>query len=450
MERHGKKTFSIVLVVVIMVTASLIVLKTFEGSYALPTVEDPKLISVVNSSSNSVKLTYNLSNVEPGYKVSVYKDSVKTYDITSFQNGDNSYDITGLEKGKVYSFYIEVCDSDDLETRVCGKSEIKTIEIPKDQPVAPRTLGKINSITLVKSTSSTLTVRWNKAENASSYTIKYKGPNGKEYTHTNIKATSCNIKSLKANSKYYISVIAINNSLLKNNNNWYTKSFWTDPSVPNIRGFKADISSSTKIELSWKKIKNKKISYVIYRSTNNKNWTKIRTFNYKKTSYVDKKLNSKKTYYYKMQPVYKGKNKNFYGNFTSVKKISLASKNKGTYVLVSIKKQKIWFYKKGKLILKSNVVTGRKGVTNTPKGTYSIRGKSRSAYLVGDDYVSFVNYWMLIDSGHQIGLHDATWRSKFGGSIYKYNGSHGCINLPMSVAKKIYKKAQVGTRVIVK
>ena len=118
--------------------------------------------------------------------------------------------------------------------------------------------------------------------------------------------------------------------------------------------------------------------------------------------------------------------------------------------MVSIKKQKLWFYKKGKLVLKSKVVTGTKGHTNTPKGTYKIRGKSRSAYLVGRDYVSFVNYWMLIDSSAQIGLHDATWRSSFGGSIYKYNGSHGCINLPYNVAKKIYKKAPVGTKVIVK
>ena len=56
---------------------------------------------------------------------------------------------------------------------------------------------------------------------------------------------------------------------------------------------------------------------------------------------------------------------------------------------------------------------------------------------------------MLIDYGTQIGLHDATWRGSFGGSIYKYNGSHGCINLPYWVAQTIYDKAPVGTRVYV-
>jgi lipoprotein-anchoring transpeptidase ErfK/SrfK len=38
-----------------------------------------------------------------------------------------------------------------------------------------------------------------------------------------------------------------------------------------------------------------------------------------------------------------------------------------------------------------------------------------------------------------IGLHDATWRSSFGGNIYKTNGSHGCVNMPLQSAKKVYE-----------
>ena len=46
------------------------------------------------------------------------------------------------------------------------------------------------------------------------------------------------------------------------------------------------------------------------------------------------------------------------------------------------------------------------------------------------------------------GLHDANWRSSFGGTIYYYDGSHGCVNLPSSAAKKIYNNVSVGTKVI--
>jgi lipoprotein-anchoring transpeptidase ErfK/SrfK len=49
-----------------------------------------------------------------------------------------------------------------------------------------------------------------------------------------------------------------------------------------------------------------------------------------------------------------------------------------------------------------------------------------------------------------VGLHDAdSWRSSYGGSIYKTNGSHGCINLPLSAAKTIYETVSAGWPVIV-
>ena len=41
-------------------------------------------------------------------------------------------------------------------------------------------------------------------------------------------------------------------------------------------------------------------------------------------------------------------------------------------------------------------------------------------------------------------LHDTPWRSSFG-----YSGSHGCVNLPVSVAKQVYDFAPLGTPVVV-
>lgn len=121
-----------------------------------------------------------------------------------------------------------------------------------------------------------------------------------------------------------------------------------------------------------------------------------------------------------------------------------------TYILVSIKNQKLWYYKNGKLKMSTSIVSGHKGKYDTPKGQYKILGKSKNVYLIGPNYKSWVNYWMLIDRKNQIGLHDATWRGSFGGAIYKYNGSHGCINLPYSKARYLYNYASVGTKVIIK
>ena len=112
------------------------------------------------------------------------------------------------------------------------------------------------------------------------------------------------------------------------------------------------------------------------------------------------------------------------------------------YIYVSISDQKLWYYKNGVLQLSTSVVTGTRGVHDTPRGSYRIYGKTAGTYLIGDDYKTWVNYWMPFYGGY--GLHDAVWRSNFGGSIYVSNGSHGCVNLPYWAAESIYYSAPVG------
>ena len=119
----------------------------------------------------------------------------------------------------------------------------------------------------------------------------------------------------------------------------------------------------------------------------------------------------------------------------------------GSYVEISLTAQKLWLYKDGEQILSTNLVSGCVAEGHrTPTGVYSIYAKQTDRYLTGADYRSFVSYWMPFLGGY--GLHDATWRYSFGGDIYLYNGSHGCVNLPSSAAKKIYNNVSVGTKVI--
>ena len=119
-----------------------------------------------------------------------------------------------------------------------------------------------------------------------------------------------------------------------------------------------------------------------------------------------------------------------------------------TYVEVSIPKQHIWMYVDGEIIVDSDIVTGNVSAGhNTRPGVFSLTYKTRNAVLRGPGYASPVSYWMPFDGG--IGLHDATWRYKFGGEIYKTNGSHGCVNMPLSTAKTIYENIESDTPIIV-
>ena len=66
----------------------------------------------------------------------------------------------------------------------------------------------------------------------------------------------------------------------------------------------------------------------------------------------------------------------------------------------------------------------------------------------GPTWHNWVDYWMPFTRGG-CGLHDANWRSRFGGEIYKTNGSHGCVNLPHDKAEELFNMISIGTVVIV-
>lgn len=118
-----------------------------------------------------------------------------------------------------------------------------------------------------------------------------------------------------------------------------------------------------------------------------------------------------------------------------------------TYVEINLITQHLFYYKDGELVVDSDFVSGNPSRGNaTPVGTYSITYKERDGTLVGENYSSPVNYWMPFN--HNIGMHDASWRNKFGGEIYLKNGSHGCINLPFESAETIFQSISKGTPVI--
>ena len=73
----------------------------------------------------------------------------------------------------------------------------------------------------------------------------------------------------------------------------------------------------------------------------------------------------------------------------------------------------------------------------------TLKGKNAD----GSDYASPVTYWMPFNGG--IGMHDATWRSTFGGKIYLNAGSHGCVNMPYQKAGSVYNNVSAGYPIVV-
>ena len=127
-------------------------------------------------------------------------------------------------------------------------------------------------------------------------------------------------------------------------------------------------------------------------------------------------------------------------------KIKVEEKFKNTYILVVKSEQMIYYYEKGQLMLSSPVVTGSN--EDTPTGEFYINSKLPQAHLVGPggEWDCWVNWWMAyIGSSH--GFHDSYWRDEYGGDVWLYNPTHGCISLPQSKAYELYHMVEVGTPV---
>jgi hypothetical protein len=118
-----------------------------------------------------------------------------------------------------------------------------------------------------------------------------------------------------------------------------------------------------------------------------------------------------------------------------------------TYVEVDYTNQHLWYYRDGELVLDSDFVSGNLSKGNgSPDGVFKIVYKKKDATLVGEDYESAVDYFMPF--AYNVGFHDASWRSTFGGEIYRTKGSHGCINMPHDAAEELYSELEVGTPVV--
>ena len=192
--------------------------------------------------------------------------------------------------------------------------------------------------------------------------------------------------------------------------------------------------------------------YEVRYSSDNKNFTVLAdtTGNY----YTSNRFIEGKHYYFRIYPYHYLDNKTvkIYGTYWA-KDLVMTNSAYGktvpsTYIEVNINQQHMWYYINGELYVSTDVVTGNYNSMDTPKGYWEVNSKASPCTLVGDGYVSYVDYWMaFIGSGY--GIHDASWRSEYGGSIFKGNGSHGCINTPYAAVKKMYAKVTIGTPVIV-
>ena len=123
-----------------------------------------------------------------------------------------------------------------------------------------------------------------------------------------------------------------------------------------------------------------------------------------------------------------------------------------TYVEADISAQHFWVYINGQMVLDDDFVSGTETDPDrrTPRGVCCILGKVYQTVLgtyANQGYECPVDYWMPFN-WLGCGFHDLS-RGAYGGSIYMYNGSHGCLNLSYSTAQQLFEIVEEGMPVLV-
>ena len=107
--------------------------------------------------------------------------------------------------------------------------------------------------------------------------------------------------------------------------------------------------------------------------------------------------------------------------------------------VIDLSEQKVYYYNKGELIKTSRISSGRKGF-RTPTGNYVITDKTKNK--VSNIYRNADMPYFQRFSCSPIGFHEGNTGSRY--------ASHGCIRLPLSVAKYFWGQTKLGDRVTIR
>lgn len=404
------------------------------------TVGDITTIKRTTNEANTLGLSWNAAAGADGYHVYWrYTESVKDFVLLSTVKG-TSLTIRNLKAG--HSFQIKI---------VAYKTKNGSIVEGKSKTITAATIPtKVKNFHKTKQTATATTLAWNKVTLCDGY-ILYRKADGVWSRHQVLDkdTTSFTDKGLKSGKAYYYNICAY-----RKDSGGTVKG--DTVRVNTVAGLSAPANNGTKIllrkvYLNWTSVKYAN-GYDIFYSTNDKDYKELATTT--STSFITHRLKDDRTYYFKIYPyrlVGTSKTKvygPFFGKKYKVYNSAYGKKVPSTYIEVSLDQQHMWYYINDELYVSTPVVTGNYGSMGTPRGYWAVNNKASPCTLSGPGYTSYVQYWMsFIGSGW--GIHDASWRSSFGGQIYKGNGSHGCINTPYNAVQKMYRKVKVGTPVIV-
>lgn len=404
----------------------------------------------LSNTADGITIEWSKNTKASGYYIYRSTDGKNFSNIKTITNKDavKYYDNSANTNCKMYYYRV-------VAYKTVGSSRFKSANSTNKRYVHIKKTS-VN----VSNVSAGAKVTWSKNLNATGYYL-YRSTDGKKYskikTITGGNNASYIDKVSGSSQKYLYKVVVFKTvngvNFVSADSNIKALQMLTKPTLSRFTNVPGN-----KLVVRWDKNKEAsgyEVNYSLDKSFNG--GTTITIKDNTKYSYLIQNVSVGKVYYVRVRSYSLIGDTKVYSGWSAAKSVTAkATSNSGyssinigdTYVDLDLGKQHVYVYKNGKLVQDMDCVSGCTGWgMGTPAGLYKIGTLERNATLVGANYVTVVAYWIPF-IGNGIGFHDASWKSKFGGEIYKTDGSHGCINLSTANAKTMYGLAFKGMPVI--
>ena len=294
----GKKVVSSVLAVLILLSVFLTLPMTAENVNAA--VSAPTNLKVTEYSDKAAKLSWSKVAGVTGYLVYYSTDNSNFTKLKTINSqSTTSYTVGGLTAGKAYYFaLISYTDINGKITKSKRTSSLKITATSSSSVPAPLNLK------VAEYSNSAIKLTWTKAADVTGYYV-YRSTDGKKYSKIKtLKAstTAYTNTSLTAGKKYYYSIASYKNTstgavAIGPKSSAINITTTSSSSVPAPSNLKVAEYSNSAIKLTWTKAPDV-TGYYVYRSTDGKKYSKIKTLKAYTTAYTNTSLTAGKKYYY--------------------------------------------------------------------------------------------------------------------------------------------------------
>ena len=296
----GKKVVSSVLAVLILLSVFLTLPMTAENVNAA--VSAPTNLKVTEYSDKAAKLSWSKVAGVTGYLVYYSKDNSNFTKLKTINSqSTTSYTVGGLTAGKDYYFaLISYTNINGKITKSKRTSSLKITATSSSSVPAP------SNLKIAEYSNSAIKLTWTKASDVTGYYV-YRSTDGKKYSKIKtLKAytTAYTNTSLTAGKKYYYSIASYKNTstgavAIGPKSSAVNALTISSSKLSYPSGFAVKEVATDAIKLVWNKSSNAS-GYYIYRSIDNKNFSKIKALPSSSTSYTNTALYLDTTYYYKI------------------------------------------------------------------------------------------------------------------------------------------------------